>query len=764
VPPASYPFLGEQLNAQWVDFVRWLAWVHQRAMRRSFEAIREVDPDRSIICMSPDSFITEVEELCQDYGGHFHNTGYMAGWWAEQLPMMMRAADMPFSTEPGGPARNLTEFKACLGFWLTEGVNSVHYFMHIGDVYWNDEIRTWFEQNQAIVSAFGKLHEPKAEVAMLYGDDVTNLLGWPWGSDAAGYVPCQFNVGVHKEYHMDGVSPADFRRGFADGRGVFADAYRVIVDTNSCIMDPSLVDDIEAWIKRGGVFITIGDTGRHTPEKADSWPISRLTGYRVTKITAHPDWRDLTFAPGEPVFTEAAWDQPALHSVGQLLEPVAPDCVPLLLWPDGKVAVGMRKIGLGTIIDVGCDWRKPQLLRQILAYCQIKRLPGYCDADQINSTHEVSNNGLYDVWIGWNWEQKPHTTNLLFRDGLQPQYCVDLQSQEKLTPTVENGAAQLSNLDFGPGDIRIFAAPRRQIASAPLDWFNLQRGWWRGTTPPNRKTPTYQPRFALDLNDHWRMQTLDDQDAADHSALAAPDLDDRAWQPATLGPWLVPEDLPTHRAFFRKQFTVPAQWGPGEIDLWMKSWMNEVIWGHMRVWLDGKEVLASGRQIIGQDLTAQLKGGTTHLLAVEVMSEGEVAGCYGNTYLAFLPQPAAKLDLKGQWTPSLDGLTWQDPIALPGPLGQATMIKCRAFVDRPFGETVMLFTQTDDRCACIGALVNGHWVRRHHHIFGTRTYLNVTPWIKFGQENDFFLPVRNDQGQGSLLAAELRFFPAGTAP
>lgn len=756
-PPATYPYLGEQLNAQWADFVRWLAWVHQRAIRRGMEAIREADPDRSIICAAPDSFITQIEELCQDYGGHFHNTGYMAGWWAERLPMMMRAADLPFSAEPGGPARNLVEFKTFLGNWLTEGVNGIHYFIHIGNVYWNDEIRTWFEDNQAIVGAFGKMHVPKAEAAMLYGDDVNNLTGWPWGTNSSGYVPCQFNVDLHKEYHMDAVSLKDFRRGFAD-------AYRVIVDTNTNILEAQAIDDLEDWIKRGGVFVTIGETGRHTPEKADSWPISRLTGYKVTGITQHPSASAMSFAPGQPVFNEPTWDANALRSLGQILEPVAPDCTPLLLWPDGKVAVGMRQIGQGFIIDIGCSYRNPLLLRQIFAWLKLKQIPGYCDLDKVNSTHQVSNNGLYDVWIACNWEQKPNTTNLVFRDGQQPAYCVDLKTQAKLTPVVENGVAKLANLAFGPGDIRIFAAPRREITTAPLDWLNLQRGWWRGTTLPSRKVPTYQARFALNLNEQWRMKPLDDEDAADHAALAAPALDDGGWEEARLGPWLAPEDLPTHRAFFRKRFTVPAQWNNGEVDLWFKSWIHEAIWGRARVWLDGKEILASGRQIVGQDLTADLKAGTAHLLAVEVMSEGEVAGVYGNTWLAYLPNPPAKLDLAGEWTPSPEGLTWGEPIPLPGPLGTATMIKRRIRVDQPANRTVMLFTQTDDHCSNIGALVNGQWVRRHHHVLGHRTYLNVTPWIKFGQENEFLLPLNPGDGQGALVAAELRFFAPGTAP
>ncbi|MFA6291484.1 MAG: hypothetical protein WC637_06860, partial [Victivallales bacterium] len=366
--PAQYPFLGEQLNAQWADFIRWHARIRQDSVRRSIEAIREVEPDRSVVCMAPDSFISQIEELCQDYGAHFHNTGYMAGWWAEPLPMMMRAADMPFSAEPGNPAHNLPEFKGALGHWLTEGVNAIHYFIHVGDIYWQDEIRTWFEDNQAIIGAFGKMHVPKAEVAMLYGDDVNNLTGWPWNGSGSGYVSCQYNVALHKEYHVDGVSDKDFARGFAD-------AYKVILDTNTCIMGEKTVDGIEEWIKRGGVFVAIGETGRHTPEKADSWPISRLTGYKVLKIKNHPEWQDIKFVDGQGIYQPEAWDKGALKSVGQEMEPVAKDCIPLALWPNGTVAIGMRKIGKGMIIDIGCNANKPLILRQILESLKIKQIP-----------------------------------------------------------------------------------------------------------------------------------------------------------------------------------------------------------------------------------------------------------------------------------------------------------------------------------------------------------------------------------------------------
>ncbi len=751
--PAQYPFLGEQLNAQWADFIRWHARIRTDTLRRSFEAIREVEPDRSVVCMAPDAFISQVEEICQDYGGHFHNTGYMGGWWAEPLPMMMRAADMPFSVEPGNPGHNLAEFKSGIGHWLTEGVNAIHYFIHVGDVYWNDEIRTWFEENQAIIGALGKMHVPKAEVAMLYGDDVNNLTGWPWSGSHSGYVPCQFNVALHKEYHMDGVSIKDFARGFAAG-------YRVILDTNTCIMDAKTVDDIEGWIKEGGVFVALGETGRHTSVKADSWPISRLTGYKTVKIKTHPEWQEIQFSEGQTMFQAEAWDKNALKSIGQELEPVDPACVPLALWPNGKVAIGMRKIGKGMIIDIGCNYNKAPLLRQILASLKITQIQGYCDNEKILSTHEISNNSLYDIWIMWNREQKENSTDLLFRDGFKPIYCIDLKTKEKLVPVVDGGVARISDLRFGPGDIRIFAAPRQQIASAPLDWLSLQRGWWRGTKRPSHKIPAYEPRFALELNDQWLMKPLDDKDAADHSAMAAPEFDDAGWSQTRLGCWLIPEDLPTHRIFFRKKFTVPKRWDNGEIDLWLKSWQSDPVMGKARVWLDGAEVLKDANP---QDLTAQLKPGNEHLLAIELNGEQrQIIGFRGNFWLAYIPKPDATLSLAGAWTASPDCLTWDKETKLPGPFEKLAMVKRRIMIDtEAAGKNVVFWMDAPNLGEII---VNGHYVRRHHHRIGTRTSLNITPWIKFGEENEFIIPCGGADPKIGIKELDLRFFTPGVYP
>jgi len=756
--PVHYPYLGEGKNAQWADFVRWQAWTRVDSVRRGLESIRQVDPNRSVVCMAPSAFVSGIKCMAEDYGGRFHDTGGMAGWWNDVLPMLMRSSDMPFSAEPGGPAPNLSEFKMFLGNWMTEGVNAIHYFIHLGNIYWHDEIRQYFIEMQPIINAFGKVHVPKAELAMLIGDEVENLTGYPWehgpqSTFPVGYVPYQLNVALHKEYHMDAVTPQDFARGNAN-------AYRMIVDTNTCVMDDKTVADLEAWVRQGGVFVTVTQTGRHTPEKADSWPISRLTGYKVTGVMNHPKSQKASFVPDQSVFKPEAWDAGQLTRNGLTLEKTDPACVDLAKWADGSTAIGMRTVGKGMVVNVGFAFNHNVLpYRQIMAWLKLKRLAGVCDNKSIFTAHMVSNNGLYDVWVLWNQDRnKTVTADFVFRDGFEPAACVELKTKQTLDLAPDADGVKLTGLTFRPFDMRVFITPRQAITTAALDWLTLQRGWWRGTKKPARELPAYVPQFAHDLSAGWTMKPLAEDDKTDMSPMATPTFDDAAWKTTRLGTWLVPDDMPSHRAFFRRRFTVPSAWTNGDFELWMQNWTKDPVRGRVRMWLDGEALPVAGSSISALTLTGKLEPGSTHLLAAEIFSEGQVAGLIGHAWLYYLPQPLVSQDLVGAWTTTRDALNWGGSATLPGPW-DFFMARRSVRVDRAnAGKTVMLRIETEQPCGIYGALVNGRWMMRLHHDVGPRTYLNVTPWIRFGEENEICIVRRDGLGKGTVKMARLDYF------
>lgn len=284
---------------------------------------------------------------------------------------------------------------------------------------------------------------------------------------------------------------------------------------------------------------------------------------------------------------------------------------------------------------------------------------------------------------------------------------------------------------------------------------------WAGRAASRRKLPLVVN--TLPLTADWKIKPLPDDAPADQSALAAPDLDDRAWEKADLGNWLVPEERPSHRALFRRRFTVPADWRDGQTKLWIKSWVHEAVRGRLRAWLDGQPI-ADGNSVTAYDATATLQPRSTHLLAVEFKSEGQVAGCIGNAWLTHLPRPKNQLELAGDWTPSADGLAWGEAVKLPGPWNGWSMARRRVAVAAAWsGQTAMIQLETETQSGFYGVMVNGRLVRRLHHEVGTVTRLNVTPWIQFGQENELHL-TRASPGKGAIKRISLDFFEPGTTP
>jgi hypothetical protein len=282
VEPKQYPDLGRQLNAQWVDLVDFMQWSRIQAVKGGVEMIRGATPNHQITLMAPLAYADGVKELAVEYGGNFHDTGYMGAFWMDYTSSLMRGADLPFSLEPGGPGATLPEWKKLMGLYQTEGIQGIDYFIHVGDVLWKPEIKAHYESIRKQISLLGQSHYAKAQTAILYSDRTSQLTGFPWGAApntilGGGYWQWNTASVLRGTFPYDGLTQNSFARGEAN-------PYTVVIDTNTAIMDESMVSDIEKWVRGGGTFVTIAQTGRHTPEEPNRWPISRLTGYRVTKI------------------------------------------------------------------------------------------------------------------------------------------------------------------------------------------------------------------------------------------------------------------------------------------------------------------------------------------------------------------------------------------------------------------------------------------------------------------------------------------------
>ncbi len=762
-PPKQYPALGQHRNAQWVDFIDWRMWATTNAVEKGISMIRQADKDRSIICMAPDSYAENIRKLCIKYGGHFRNTGYMGAVWAEYLPMLMRGANLPMSVEPGGPASDLPGFKRMMGLYFTSGVNAVNYFIHIGSIMWNQPIREHFETIQPMVAMFGKMHQPKSKVAVLFDSRGDRLVDYPWKADyntmmPQGYWSWRINEVLSGSYSLDGLMPGDFSNGLAE-------PYKVIIDANNMILTEQQVDDIGRWVEDGGIFIAYGQTGRHTPEKMDAWPIARLTGYQVVgKHTYNsgdkPETAQLVCADGQDVF-----DAPFMRSLGNpvangiMLQKTDPQCRDLLMWADGTTAVGLRPLGKGYVINVGAKfvdttlrWQENRsriLLEAILQWAGIAPNPAH--APGIKMAHYLSNNGLKDVWVLWNPNGKKQVaTELKFRNAAAPD-LTDIMSGQSVSPQVTLEPYQTVMLTSDAAD----------IGSAGVNWFELQRGWWSGSEHPPKFEPVEDTSFdmAMDLNHGWKMLEL--APGQDAESLVGSGIADASWRNADLGVWQYPTEIKSKHLLLRRQFQVP-DWGKEDtINLILSSWYEHttlVPGCRLRVWLDGRPVggnLPPGRGIAG--LRLDLKPGSNHLLALEISGgDTPLVGIKGSCLLSRIPAPQDVLDLEGQWQTSTDVLSTGPTVSLPG---AANTLMFRRRIEIPkqrSGRQVYLYLEGSREL--IGCMVNGHFVRRHHHMVGELTYLNITPWVEFGRDNHLDLVRWNGSGHAAVKKAKLYFY------
>ncbi|HZZ73453.1 MAG TPA: hypothetical protein VFE24_14460 [Pirellulales bacterium] len=766
-PPREYPNLGPQMNQRWADFADWIAWTRAASVRRGAQAIRQIDPNRQIVFMSPVDYAAGVKQSCQDYGGLFHDTGAMAGFWTDLNVMQMSAAGLPTDCEPGGGAVDEPDFKRFMGRWITEGTQGVDYFIHIGDILWRPDIKAYFDRSQPLWHLIGKYHCPETSVALVNSDRVARLIGFPWGYDPntalrAGHWQWRIADLLRANYTRDMLDESDFEPGSNAAK------YRVIIDSNTTIIDPPLLAGIERYVRDGGIFVTYVQTGRHTSSEKDAWPISKLTGYAVTHIDSHDAQgnsttrRNLRRAPGQEVFS-GDWEH-AGGGNGLSLTPQAADCQDLLLWEDGSVAAGMRKLGRGAIIqlgvkfvgDVGNGGPTGRMFEEILRWAKIPRTPA--TAENIQMSHFISNNGLYDVWALFNERATAVNTEIDFRDGSHPESFTEINSAAPRPMPLATGE-KIADLKFAPWETRVFLTPHQQLAAAPLQWLKLQRSWWRGTADAGPPVPPLEQKLALDLTDDWALQILDPK--AELAPLIKPDFNDAKWERSPLRIVSVAEHAGATRAIFRKRFRVPENWKAGAVKFWCQIEGHQSFHDAGRFFIDGREAW-SGRGDGPAELEFDgiLRPGSEHTLAIEVRGQHPLVGVVAGAWLAYVPDPLDSFSLAGDWATGDDPLRLKTVVHLPGAAPAMFMQRTARVPARPGDWNVVLHVLTDE-LNVRGVLVNGKWIQRSNPYMGKAADFNITPYLKPGEDNQFRIV---NARPGQIRELSLRYYERGQYP
>jgi hypothetical protein len=754
--PAVYPALGPRLDAMWADFSDWTAWSRGQAVRRGMQMIRQIDPNRPITLAAPNSYMGPIKEDAEDYGGVFHDTGGMAGSWGDEHPIMAQSMGLATDCEPGSGAVDLNDFKRFMGRWETEGTNGIDYFQHIGDIEWKPEVKDYFTKTQNLWHLIGKYHVPQAELAVLLSDRDERLTGFPWESDrvAPDLVQGDRWWGTVSEllddYPRGGVLEQDFARGKAG-------QFRVVLDSGTSIMDPETIDAIAAWVKRGGIFITYQQTGRHTSVEQDSWPISKLTGYAVTSIDRmapngdgiqnrplHPVLGQMVFDPAAPEWKYAA------NGAGLSLKKIDPACQDLLQWDDGSIAAGMRPLGKGMVFNLGAN--SSVLPLQVLKYLDLKQVPIVSSTPEVMTRHFVSNNGLWDIWALWNQKGVPVTATFTFRDGVKPASCRDVNTGAAVAVDSDTNGARLSNLAFDSWETHVYMSPRKQLALAAADWFTLQRGWWSGTADPGSPVPPYHSKFCVNLTDDWACRLVPGTVSgtpAEDLAMADPKLDDSSWPRVRIGIFNIPDNSDVRHAFFRKTFTVPATWTHGLVRIFARIEGQ----GGFREYIDGQPYHPTTPD---DDLGGALKPGSTHHLVVESWSDSLPTGPATQLFLSYRPDAVATQDLD-HWAFAPDKLKFGESSNLPLKTPSAGAVRTVVKIDPKFaGRSVFLHVGA----GCDMVVINGHGTSGYSNIY-KYVDVNATPWVKFGAENTI---VATFHDANEVQDARLEFYDKNRYP
>jgi hypothetical protein len=768
--PVQYPQLGAQRNTQWVDFQDWSRWTRQVAIRRGIEMIRQEDPERPINLMSPDTYADLLKKLAAQFGGHFHNTGYAAGLWADYHPLLSRSAGRPATAEPGNPAPDVATFRSWWGRWITEGLNGATYFSSQEDIMSKPDVLADFQANRAVYQSIGKYHVPTAEVAVLYGLRLNGNGNFPWTPDADVWVPGGFwraNVGAQLMplCPRDGVTEADF----ADGT---VDKYRVIVDSNTSFMDDALVDQIEAWIRAGGTFVTHIQSGRHTPTEANSWPISRLTGYEVlgidpynhngsyTPLVSHA----ISVAPGQQLLADTGW-LAGQRGGGLSLGAVASDVQDVLLWEDGSVAVGMRPLGNGRIIQVGWHLAGSNVtafLGQVLDFLDVRRVPA--QAANVVFRHFIGNSGLHDVWVLYNDSANTVSTDLLFTGANPPTALTELNSTATTPVTTVGGQPGVYGLSLGPWGMRLFLSPRTDVLESTVEWLTVQRDWWAGTTSPGTTTlptPAQMRGNSVDFTTDWAFLPVDDLSATQIAALVLPGVDDSSWERRDLGIWSIPDHPGVQHAVLRRAVTIPGTWATGESELWLTiDRENQSFHDLGRVYVDGVLVQDfNGNAFAGRAANTLLPPGE-HLIALEVKGTSPACGITANAWVYHTPVPDASQDLSGQWAvTSSDGVHTAAAVTLPGTFTGLTAGR-DAVVDAARAGSAVMLSVGRPGAGVLGVLVNGSLMGDLYPATraGDTLRVNVTNHIAFGATNHIELVSAVSTAPVSVTSVELRYY------
>ncbi len=762
-PRQLYPYRDRTLNARYGDaleFQRHSIFARQEEM---FREARRLDPERPMI-ISGEFWedIGSYTSLAVKYGLGMQYTA-RDGFYNPWNPSLGNIVGFYATSEPSGTMGTPDIFNKTLSLMLYDGDSGFDLFWDVEDYIKLDRRFEMLTKKCRLIQLFGKsLREPPQLLILRSSRTISNGSQEPWNWDIG----------------RGAIQSAHYDYGYVSEREVIngtASAYPVIFDAGSEILDEETVAALGRYVEAGGTFIALHNTGRSAPLEVNAWPISKLTGF---KVTAWGKQGALCFSNELPVLKgwEGRQFRDEGHGVdrtngvargtGIALSPAASGTRALALWEDGSVAVGLRQLGKGRVIVLGSSfWRDGKDVKgqwvpdgtrvffdSLLAELGVSK-EADASSDKIWVRKTTAKNGLQDWLIAINVNEKPDagvTADLCFKVDRTPECVVDLLSGQAVEfKTRPGGWVDLPSVKFGKYDTRVFAVKRADtIAEAiPFWWAEKLKYWAKSSDGPGDAAPLPDdPLKAPEAIpfDTWSFRTDPDGAIAQAGAWAKTGFDALAWKTISSGSWkLIDPALKDYNGsgLYRREFTIPSAWKGHVITL---NLLDHAACEKGVFSVNGVKVFEfrdrtfdrERAPFLNFDISGLLNSEGTNTLSVKVEGGQELSGICGAVWIAPERVLAPSVDLNGGWSCVIKDFVTAKEVSIPGKMFGRYL---RREVDLPAdwaGRQVFLHVETRANwCGCV--VVNGSPKSQAADLipFGTRVEINLTPFIKPGQRN-----------------------------
>jgi hypothetical protein len=784
--PAYYPYLGKEQNARYVDLKEWQAYALYQQHLSALETARSIDPERPMILSAGSDLriANYAEDLAVRFGLGLQMTGREAfyfPWWSG----LGYVNGFYGTSEPAGAPRG-KKLDRLLGWILFDGDSSFD-FAGIENAIQMEQKTGWFSKHKRLIRLFGKSIRTKPGIVILRS--ARNEL---FGSDAANN--WDIGRGELQSAHYDNV--------YATGRDLekgLVNSYPVMFDSGTGLMTDKLLQAITRYVRAGGTFIALQNTGTHTLLEPATYPISKLTGFRPNsrkerdiirfenKLPVFKGWEGREFI-GEGSSLNWVGYQSA-KGVGLGLKKAAPDAIPLARWSDGSVAIGYRRVGKGRVIylgstfwregrDVSGVWRSHSRLERAFFARLFTDLGVERNAD--SSSQEVwtrkflTKNGLQEWLIAYNTGDRSLRMELSFKVPTKPAQVWDMVKKKAVAFSYEDGWVRLKNVPMSGQEVKVYGVKRASLVGAIPFWWSVKTKYWKSLAKVKKELPAGAevPR-ALSFEE-WKFYPDKNAALSRSSAWMRPSFDDRTWQKIQTGPWnLLDAKLKDYQGIglYRAKFFLPKAWSGDKIVLGLYSFTTPIVYAGGEFYLNGVKVAtyrARGwNQTLVYDVTDKLKRGE-NVLAVKVKGGKEFSGIAGAVWLEPERKLSPVINLSGEWQVVSGDYLSRKSVVLPGKAEGRFLVR---EVDIPAawqGRNVYLHLETPNQW--LGSVVvNGHPINYNSylHPFGLISDLNITPYSRAGKENRIelwpYVTIPGSAYRASKAGMQIRAIAVGCA-